>query len=206
MMILRSAPPSPFGRKVKIAARLLGFWDRIEVVNADTTSESDELRRQNPLGKIPTLILEDGTAIYDSLVILDHLDAMAGGGRLLPREGMQRTDVLTRHALADGVMEAALLMVYEARWRPEERRSAEWLAHQDGKVRRGLAAFEAAPPAFGTMPGGLPDIAAIGLACALGYLDLRFAGEWRRDHPGLVAWLDAFSAAFPAYEATRPVV
>src|SRR5687767_3176162 len=85
-MILRSAPPSPFGRKIKIAAALLGLSSRISLVIADTNDVSDELRRQNPLGKIPTLVLDDGSTLFDSRVILEYLDHLAGGGRIVPHD------------------------------------------------------------------------------------------------------------------------
>ncbi len=196
MMILRSASASPFARKVRIAAAVLRLDDRIEVVPADTSDPGDSLRAQNPLGKIPTLLLEDGRAIYDSPVILEYLDWLAGGGKLIPT-GPERFDVLTRAALADGVSDAAILKVYETRWRDDGARSARWLDHQTGKIGRGLAALEAHPP------GEDIDVAAITLACALGYLDLRFAGAWRAERPKLVAWLDGFARRVPAFEATR---
>ncbi|MDJ1159277.1 glutathione S-transferase [Chelatococcus sp. SYSU_G07232] len=198
MLTLRSSPASPFGRKVKIAAYLLGLMDRIEVVNADTTDPNDSLRRQNPLGKIPTLVLEDGTTLYDSRVILEYFDHLAGGGRILPN-GAERFTVLARQALADGIMDAALLQVYEGRYRPAEKHEEKWLALQAGKVERGLAALEAAPPALGERI----NVGHIAVACALGYLDLRFAGRWRADHPKLVAWLDTFAARVPAFEKTK---
>lgn len=201
MMILRSSPPSPFGRKVKIAARLLHLMDQITVQDADTTREDDSLRRQNPLGKIPTLVLANNIVLYDSRVIVEYLDHLAGGGRIIPQSAA-RYEVLTLQALADGVMDAALLQVYEARWRPEERRDARWVAHQAGKITRGLMALEAAPPPLAAMPDGLPDIGTITVACMLGYLDLRFHGAWRADHPRLVGWLDDFAAAVPAYALT----
>ncbi len=197
MMILRSAPASPFGRKVKIAADLLGLHDEIEVVFADTNDPKDSLRAQNPLGKIPVLILADGTKLYDSRVIVEYLDARAGGYRLIPAEPAARWRVLTEAALADGINDAALLQVYEKRFRPPELWSQAWMDRQAEKITRGLAAFAAAPPS------GARDIAHIGLACALGYLDLRFAGAWRGEHPALVAWLDAFAADVPAFAATR---
>lgn len=197
MLVLRSSPASPFGRKVKIAAIELGLMDRIEVVAADTTDPSEVLRQQNPLGKIPTLVLEDGTALFDSRVIVEYLDHLAGR-KLLPSDGA-RFAQLRLQALADGICDAALLQVYEARFRPEDTRNADWLAHQDGKVARGLAALEAAPPLF---PGN-PRTGEIALACTLGYLDLRFGGAWRAAHPKLVAWLDDFAARVPAFEATR---
>lgn len=197
MLVLRSSPASPFGRKVKMAALELGLMDRIEIVAADTTDPSEPLRQQNPLGKIPTLILDDGTTLFDSRVILDYLDHISGG-RLIPA-GQERFLQLRLQALADGIADAALLQVYEGRFRPEEGRNPNWLSHQEGKVARGLAALEAAPPAFPDRP----RIGEIALACALGYLDLRFAGKWRAAHPALVAWLDDFAARVPAFETTR---
>lgn len=198
MLVLRSSPASPFGRKVKIAAAILGLSHRIEVVMADTNDPADALRKQNPLGKIPALIPEDGEAIYDSAVILEYLDAMAGGGRLIPASGQARFRALTQQALADGVMEAAILQVYETRWRLPGMRSAKWTDYQAEKVARALAVVEAAPPASQAR-----DVGAIALACALGYLDLRFEGKWRDGHQRLVAWLAAFAEAVPAFEATR---
>lgn len=199
MLVLRSAPPSPFGRKVKIAAAVLGLSDRIRVENTDTIDPSDTIRKQNPLGKIPALILEDGSALFDSPVILEYLDAMAGGGRIIPREGNARWDVLRLHAIADGIMDAALLLVYEKRFRPKEHWVAKWTDHQAGKITRALDVLEASPPALTTTP----DIGQIGLACALGYLDLRFEGKWRENYPKLVQWLDDFAARVPAFEKTR---
>ncbi|HEV7260640.1 MAG TPA: glutathione S-transferase [Bosea sp. (in: a-proteobacteria)] len=197
MLVLRSSPASPFGRKVKIAASVLGLLDRIEIVAADTNDPADPLRQQNPLGKIPTLVLEDGTTLFDSRVIVEYLDHLAGGG-IFPT-GTERFAQLRLQALADGLGDAALLQVYETRFRPEEGRNAAWVANQAGKVSRALAALEAAPPAFPDKP----RIGEIALACALGYLDLRFAGAWRAEHPRLVAWLEAFAVKVPAFEATR---
>lgn len=199
MMILRSAPASPFGRKVKIAAALLGLADRITVVVADTASATDSLRIENPLGKIPTLILDDGSTLFDSRVILAYLDHLAGGGRIIPAAPEARFAALRLEALADGIADAALLQVYESRWRGAEGRHAPWLDHQAGKVERALGVLETAPPA--QQPATVGTIA---LACALGYLDLRFGGTWRASHPALVAWLDAFAAAVPSFETTRP--
>lgn len=200
MMILRTAPASPFGRKVCIAADLLGLQGDITIEWAETTDPADSLRRQNPLGKIPVLILEDGTRLFDSRVILEFLDHRAGGGRIIPRDPTLRFAALTRQALCDGVMDAAVLQVYEGRWRSADRHEPKWLDHQAGKVSRALAALEADPQPI----DGMPHVGAIALACALGYLDLRFAGRWRADHPRLVAWLDAFAARVPAFAATQP--
>ena len=197
MMILRSAPASPFGRKIKIAASLANLSSDLSIVDADTNSETDSIRRENPLGKIPTLILADGSTLYDSRVILEYLDHLAGAGSLIPTEPSARFKALTLQALCDGVMDAALLIVYEARWREGHLHSEKWLAHQHGKLERGLAMLEAAPPE------GPIDIGRIALACALGYLDLRMGDGWRTTHPRLVAWLDAFAAQVPAFEASR---
>jgi glutathione S-transferase len=197
MIILRSSPPSPFGRKIKIAAFLTGIKDKIEIVFADTNDPAEALREQNPLGKIPALILEDGTTLYDSRVILEYLDWRAGGDVLIPADAKIRFAVLTQAALADGLLDAALLQIYEERFRASEQRVAKWTDHQAGKVTRALAVFEAAPPA------GRRDVAHIGLACALGYLDLRFGGRWRQAHKNLVMWLAAFEAEVPAFAATR---
>ncbi|MGI3903586.1 MAG: glutathione S-transferase family protein [Janthinobacterium lividum] len=194
-MILRSAPASPFGRKAKIAAALLGV--PLTVVDADTMNPEDSIRRENPLGKIPTLVLDDGTTLFDSSVIVGYLDALAGGNRLLPAEIGPRFNALRLEALADGLCEAALLQVYENRWRDPAKHERTWLDHQAGKVDRGLAALEAFPPEKPITVGH------IGLACALGYLDLRFEGAWRAAHPALVAWLDDFAAEVPAFETTR---
>ena len=197
MLTLRSAGPSPFGRKVKMAAKILGLMERITVEDTDTTSAADSIRRQNPLGKIPALILEDGQALYDSRVIVEYFDYLAGGDALIPTAPAARFTALTEQALADGVMDAAILQVYEIRWRDEAIRSGKWVDHQTGKISRSLTALEAHPPQ------GRVTIGHVATACALGYLDLRFEGKWRAGHPGLVAWLDAFAKACPAFEATR---
>lgn len=200
MLTLRSSPASPFGRKVKVAAAILGLIDQIDIVVADTMSADDPLRRQNPLGKIPALVTEDGTAVYDSRVIEAYLDHLAGGGRIIPSCFPDRLHVLVREALADGVMDAALLIVYEGRFRPNERHEQKWLDHQRGKVMRGLAALALDPP---RLDRGL-HVDAIATACLLEYLEFRLGDIWRADHPALVTFLTEFRAAVPAFEKTRP--
>jgi len=199
-MILRSSPSSPFVRKILIAAAILGLERDIKIEAADTVDPSDNVRRQNPLGKIPVLILDDGTAIYDSPVILEYLDHLAGGGRIIPSTPRARIAALVQQALGDGILDAAILRVYEGRWRPPEHHVAKWVEHQTGKMTRALAALEAEPPGLDSPP----HVGQITAACVLGYLDLRFEGAWRRDHPRLVAWLDRFAAAVPAFAATQP--
>ena len=201
MLFLRSSPSSPFGRKIKIALSLLGLKDRVKVENADTADPADSLRGQNPLGKIPALVLEDGDVLYDSNVILEYLDHLAGGGKIIPQDA-SRFGVLRDAALANGLMEAAVLQVYEKRFRKPDERSQGWLDYQAAKVERALAHAEVNCPETATSPDDV-DIAALSLACALGYLDIRYAGSWRGDHPKLAAWLDAFEAAVPAFADTK---
>jgi glutathione S-transferase len=198
MLVLRSSPASPFGRKVKIAASLLGLSDRIQIVEADTMNPEDNLRQQNPLGKIPTLVLENGEVLYDSRVIVEYLDHLAGGGKIYP-SGMGRFTALRQQALADGIMDAALLQVYEGRWRAEDRREAKWVEHQVGKVKRALDHAEAEL----STPAADLHIGHIALACALGYLDLRMGGQWRESYPKLVAWLQDFDARVPVFAKTK---
>jgi glutathione S-transferase len=195
--VLRSTVTSPFGRKVRMAVGVLGLAERITLEPANTLDESDSLRRQNPLGKMPCLLLADGTALYDSRVIIEFLQEVAGSTQLIPPRGIERYRTMTRAALADGIADAALLMVYESRFREPQQSSERWLGHQRGKVLRGLAEFERAPP----QPGPT-DIVAIGLSCALGYLDWRKPVDWRGNHPSLVKWLDAFAAREPMFAAT----
>lgn len=203
MMILRTSLPSPFGRKVRIAADLLGFTGKIDIQDADLNDPADSVRAQNPVGKVPVLIAEDGTAYYDSRVIVEYLDHIAGGGHLIPSDTKARFDVLRLQALCDGILDAALLQVYEARYRPADMHVASWLERQAGKVGRGLAVLEAAPPKLQPAIDPLPNAGQITLACALGYLDMRFAGVWRKDYPKLVAWLDEFAAQVPAFAETK---
>ncbi len=199
-MILRFSPSSPFVRKVRIALALLGFDNDVTIERADTTDPNDSLRKINPLGKIPVLIVEDGGAIYDSRVILDYLDERAGGGKIVPRQGKDRLAALRLQALCDGILDASILTIYEGRFRKPEMREPKWLELQAGKVSRALAVLEAAPPPLDP----LPNVGHIALACALGYRDFRFAGSWRTEHPRLVAWLDNFAARVPAFAATKP--
>jgi len=197
MMILRSSPASPFGRKVKLAAKLLGLWPDIQLVDADTTNPSDSLRQQNPLGKIPVLVLENGDYLYDSRVIVQYLQDIAGGEALIPQEREARFATLRLEALADGIQDAALLQVYEKRFRDPAMQDAKWLHYQAEKVARGMSYLEA------HLPDDSNRLGNVSVACALGYLDLRFAGDWRKNYPKLVDWLARFEARVPGYAATR---
>ena len=196
---LRMAGPSPFARKVIIAASVLELSSDLKLDPSNTMDESDSIRGQNPLGKIPALILEDGRVLYDSRVIVEYLDAVAGGGKLIPADMDARFEALRVQALGDGMADAAILIVYDSRYRPDEDPSEGWLAHQRGKVERTLQALEASPPSIDP-----PNIGAIAVACALGYLDFRKQVDWRSLNPGLVSWLQGFAAAVPAWDQTRP--
>jgi len=200
MVTLRTSFGSPFGRKARIAVSVLGLDGRIKVEPASTQDDNDPLVQQNPLGKVPVLILDDGSTLFDSPVLLEYLDVLAGGGRILPKDSKARFDALRLQALADGILDAGILIVYESRYRPPEMAVQGWLDRQLGKIARALSALEAAPPSLDSTP----NVGQITLACALGYLDFRFKGEWRKSHPRLVAWLDNFSARVPAFAATVP--
>src|SRR5262245_8374114 len=197
--VLRSTPTSPFGRKVRMAIDTLGLNGRITVVPAEPLDESDTLRKQNPLGKMPCLVLPDDSTIYDSGVIIEYLQDIAGTDRLVPLRGPERYRTLTLSRLADGVMDASILIVYETRFRPDLPHSPRWLTHQRGKIQRGLAAFEASLP-----DPNKTNVVSIGLSCALGYLDWRKQLDWRPAYSGLVTWLAQFAAHEPAFERTRP--
>ncbi len=193
-------PASPYVRKVRVTAHELGLADKIELIGISLTpvSPHDELRRSNPVGKIPALILDDGNALYDSPVICEYLDALAGGHRIFPAPGPARWTALRRQALADGIMDAAVLTRYEQAVRPEELRWQDWADAQFLKIRTTLDALEQ------EALEGTFDIGTISIVCALGYLDLRFAGEgWRTSRPRLAAWLAA-TRERPSLTATAP--
>ena len=139
MMKLLSNPLSPYGRKVKIAMGLKGLKDRIEIVQVDTNpADNPIINKPNPLAKIPALVIEDNTAIYDSHVICEYLDSLSPSPVLFPKTGVERIKTLTLGALADGILDAALLLVYEKRFRPEAIWHAPWQERQQGKIDRAL--------------------------------------------------------------------
>ncbi|GFE64344.1 glutathione S-transferase N-terminal domain-containing protein [Litoreibacter roseus] len=197
-MILHDNPASPFCRKVQVLARETGQMDQIELAYAvgSPTAPDKMPTAQNPLGKIPALILDDGTALYDSRVITRYL-ADHGSPAMVPADTPY--PVLAREALADGIMDAAVLMVYEVRCRPEHERSADWVEGQWTKVIRGLDSIE------GSVPAGF-DLGHIALACALGYLDFRHDDRnWRGGRPNLAAWFEEVSKR-DSLKATEPHV
>jgi glutathione S-transferase len=188
-------------RKVSLTIALKGLKSQVDVQPVDSSlPDNKELTSQNPLGKIPTLIAGDGLVLFDSKVICEYLDSIGSGPALFPASGPARFKTLAMGALADGILDAALLLVYEKRFRPEEKWHAVWMERQQGKIDRALALLEKDPPQW----GATPDYGHITVACALGYLDFRHEGKWRAGHPKLVAWLDRFATAVPAFEETRP--
>lgn len=195
-------PASPFVRKVRVTAHELGISEQIELVSIMLTpvSPHEALRANNPIGKIPALVLDDGTALYDSRVICEYLDALAGGNRIFPAVGPARWTALRRQAIADGIMDAAALTRYEEAVRPKELRWQDWVDGQFLKIRTALDALEH------ENPDGVFDIGTISIACALSYLDLRFASEgWRTSRPRLAAWAAAIGKR-PSLAATALAV
>lgn len=195
------ADASPYARKVRVVAAEKGLAHLVPpvAVGVSPVNRNADVAAANPLAKIPALALDDGTTLFDSRVICAWLDAQAPAPRLIP-EGEARWTALTQEALADGLMDAAILWRYENFLRPEPLRWAEWSAGQFAKVTAALDALEAAAPGF----AGRVDIGTIAAACALGYLDFRFADRpWREGRPQLAAWFEAF-AARPSMVATQP--
>lgn len=199
-MKLYHSPTTPFGRKVMALILEIGLAPRIEVVTVSGTplDPGNIPVDRNPLGKIPALVPDTGRTLYDSRVICRYLDDLAGSG-LYPADRLW--DVLTLEATADGILEAALLMVYESRLRPEALRFAPWVEGQWSKIARALEALERewTPHLAGPL-----DMGQIALGCALGYLDFRHgARDWRAGHPNLAAWQAGF-AQRPSMLATAP--
>ncbi|PAU52971.1 glutathione S-transferase [Pseudomonas sp. PIC25] len=202
-LTLFHSPASPFVRKVMVLLHETGQLDRVALhtVALSPTSPSAELNADNPAGKIPALRLEDGSVLHDSRVILDYLDHQHVGEPLIPRDGTARWRRLTLASLADAILDAAVLTRYETFLRPEEKRWDDWLAAQKDKIQRALAYFEQNAAAELACHF---DIAAIGVACALGYLDLRQPElGWRDRYPRLAAWYAEVSQR-PSMQATQP--
>lgn len=187
---------SPFARKCRIAAIEVGLEAHVQVVMASPADASGEVNKANPLGKIPALIRDDGSTLYDSRVICEFLDDF-GHGSLFPPKGEARWQALRRQSLADGIMDAAVLRRYE-QLRPEAMRSKDWSERQRGKVERALNALETED-----LPTDM-DIGALTIVVALDYLDFRFAAEdWRVGRERLTQWHGAM-ARRPAFHATTP--
>lgn len=197
-LTLYYSPASPFVRLVRVAAAELGLTLVLKDIATTPVATDPALIPANPLGKLPALERPDGPTLFDSRVICRYLDAQAGG-RLYPQAG--QFEVLTLEALAHGVMEAAVLSVYEQRFRPEDAQNADWLAGQWGKITRGLDVVETQ---WMSHLSGPVTIAQIALACGLGYLDFRKPDQdWRPGREALATWYEVFSKR-PAMAATAP--
>ena len=192
---------SPYVRKCMVVAHELGLATRIEHLPAAAhpVNRDQNIVRNNPLGKVPTLLTDDGTVLYDSRVICEFLNDL-GGGKLFPAGGAQRWQVLTEQSLGDGILDAALLARYEGAMRPEALRWADWTTGQLDKIHCGLAAIDAKADSLGDRV----DIGTITMGCVLGYLDLRFDHlGWRQQHAKAAAWFARFNAR-AAMQATLP--
>jgi glutathione S-transferase len=190
MLQLHDNPFSPFCRKVQVLMHESGQKDDVEILYAVGTALAPENMptAHNPLGKIPTLVRDDGPAIYDSRVICRYLDARGKAG-MYPETRLW--EVLTLEATADGIMEAAVLMIYEGRVRPEDKQFAPWVDAQWEKVARSLDVIN--NRWMGHLAGHM-DMGHIAVACALGYLDIRLdARNWRQGRDGLAAWYEEFA-------------
>ena len=204
-MKLIGALTSPYVRKVRIvmAEKKLDYKLVLEDVWATSTTINDA----NPLGKVPCLIMEGGEALFDSRVIVEYVDTLSPVGRLIPEKGRERAEVRTWEALADGVMDAAILARLESMWsgRSESQRSPAWVERQLGKVG---AAVRAMSQGLGDRPwcaGNHFSLADIAVGCALGYLDFRFPDiDWRRDYPNLAKLADGKLAQRPSFIDTAP--
>lgn len=196
-MKLHHSPTSPFVRKVMLAVHELGIADRVELLAADVWG-SEAIRADNPLGKVPALQLDDGSALFDSPVICEALDLQFGGGRLFG-SGPARLGALKQQALGDGICDAAVARRIESAVRPENFRWPGWIDRQQKAVTAALALLEREAAA-------LPETATIGMLsilAALSYLDLRFPQDgWRDGHPQLAAWYER-ARRRPSFAATE---
>jgi glutathione S-transferase len=202
-MKLHWSPRSPFVRKVMVAAHELGVADRIDRVRTVVrmTHPNPDLLPDNPLSKIPTLVLADGTVLIDSLVICEYLDALAGDCKLFPPSGQERWTALARHALANGLLDVLILWRNE-RDKPEGARVPELLDSFAVKTRATLDRLERDAPALSATRFGIGHIA---VGCCLSYLDFRFPDlGWRDGRPALAAWHQGFRAR-PSTQATEVV-
>lgn len=200
-MKLYWSPASPYARKVRVVAHERALTGKIEEEVVDAFADPDILLATNPLGKVPALLLDDGTGLYDSPVICAYLDghAYATGPDLIPAHGSSRWRVLRAEALADGALDLALGLTLERR-KPEAERSPTTAARWRGQLERAVRAIADEEP---NLPGEL-SLGHIGFACALGYLDFRHPDlAWRKDHSKLATWYETI-ASRPGFTATAP--
>jgi glutathione S-transferase len=186
-MKLAFSQGSPFARKVRIAAIELGLIDKIEMMPTTVvpTQPNEEYSKITPLKKLPVLILDNGEVILDSGVIVEYLDQLAGGGKLIPTSGPARWQVLTEHSMLQGMLDSMLLCRYERAVRPEALRWNEWADDHWNRAWNGLGRFEKKADVLSRPL----DLSQIALVCVLGYADFRFADcGWRKAYPKLDAF------------------
>ncbi len=191
------ANASPYSAKVRMAAIVAGV--ACEAVTVDTNADPELLVSNNPLGKIPVLLTDDGQAIYDSRSITHWLDRQAKG-ILFPRNATKRTEVEVLEALADGLGDCLLAHVYERRYRPAELAHKPWLDRQWSKALRALDHLDANLPRLGRRP----NAGQLALRATLGYATLRFAGQWEKGRGRLTRWAKGFDRKFPELAALLP--
>lgn len=199
-MKLRHSTTSPYVRKVVVLACELGLDGRIERIPTNTQDPESDHARDNPLGKVPVLITDDGERLYDSPVICEYLDSLHDGPKAYPPSGAARWQALRLQALADGILDAAVARMLETKRRPEALRWPDWISLQSGKIAGALDRLESEADCL-EEPVTIGQVA---VGCALGYLDFRFPGEdWRGAHPKLAGWYQGF-AQRPSMQQTRP--
>lgn len=193
---------SPYVRKVRVvfAEKKLDYALVLEDVwGADTT-----IAQSNPLGKVPALLMDDGSAMFDSRVIVEYLDTLTPVGKLIPVSGRERSSVKCWEALADGVLDAAVLVRLEKILRPEQQQSPAWIARQMGKVEAGLKQMSGDLGEKPFYAGNQYTLADIAVGCALGWLSFRFPEiSWREDHPNLQRLFEKLSER-PSFKDTVP--
>lgn len=192
-MQLIHAPASPFARKVRVLASETGLLPRLDLIDTAVlpVTLNGLVNDNNPLGKVPVMITDDGQALFDSRVICEYLDSLHDQPRLFPAEGPYRWTTLRLAALADGLMEAALLVRYERAVRPGEHQWDAWIEGQTGKIQRAVQSLEE----HASELNGPLTIAHITVGCALGYLDFRFGDQhWRHNAPKLAQFQEKFAA------------
>ncbi len=198
-MKLRHGPTSPYVRKVMVVTYESGLEQRIERIPTRVWAPDTDIAKDNPLGKVPALILDDGEVLYDSPVISEYLDSLSAGAKLFPASGAARWKALKLQALADGVLDAAIARRHESQ-RPPERQDKALIERQANVMRRGMSALDAEAASW----GDAVTIGQIAAAVACGYLDFRFAAEdWRPGRAKLAAWYERF-AKRPSMLATTP--
>ena len=193
---------SPYVRKVRIvmAEKRIDYQLELE----DVWKPDTRILDANPLGKVPCLIMEDGGAVFDSRVIVEYLDGMTPVAKLIPPSGRERAEVRTWEALADGVLDASILVRLEQTQRPPEQQSGAWIDRQMGKVHSGVAAMSRGLADKPWCNGHAYTLADIAVGCALGYLDFRFSAfDWRARHPNLAKLAEKL-AVRPSFVDTQP--